>query len=294
MNLKQLEAYLWVAKLGSFSKTAERLFTTQPAISSRIANLEEELRTTLFDREGGVVRLTPQGQALMPMAEDALGAVEAMRERAGSPAEVSGLLRLGVSETIVQTWLPELLAEMRETYPSLDVEISVDVTASLRNELVEHALDLTILMGPISEYTVTNTVLCEYPLIWTMRPETQDSASVKMSMSEMLAYPILTFARNTRPFAEIYEAFRDQTGKTPRIFPSTSLSACQRMAERGVGIGVIPRISATRAIEDGRLVEIETDWHPTPLSFTASYIADPSRPIIARIAEMAQNIAAHA
>jgi len=294
MNLKQLEAYLWVAKLGSFSKTAERLFTTQPAISSRIANLEEELRTTLFDREGGVVRLTPQGQALMPMAEDALGAVEAMRERAGSPAEVSGLLRLGVSETIVQTWLPELLAEMRETYPSLDVEISVDVTASLRNELVEHALDLTILMGPISEYTVTNTMLCAYPLIWTMRPETQDSAPVKMSMSEMLAYPILTFARNTRPFAEIYEAFRDQTGKTPRIFPSTSLSACQRMAERGVGIGVIPRISATRAIEDGRLVEIETDWHPTPLSFTASYIADPSRPIIARIAEMAQNIAARA
>lgn len=294
MNLKQLEAYLWLAKLGSFSKTAERLFTTQPAISSRIANLEEELRTTLFDREGGVVRLTPQGQALMPMAEDALGAVEAMRERAGSPAEVSGLLRLGVSETIVQTWLPELLAEMRETYPSLDVEISVDVTASLRNELVEHALDLTILMGPISEYTVTNTMLCAYPLIWTMRPETQDSAPVKMSMSEMLAYPILTFARNTRPFAEIYEAFRDQTGKTPRIFPSTSLSACQRMAERGVGIGVIPRISATRAIEDGRLVEIETNWHPTPLSFTASYIADPSRPIIARIAEMAQNIAARA
>jgi len=294
MNLKQLEAYLWVAKLGSFSKTAERLYTTQPAISSRISNLEEELRTTLFDRDGGVVRLTPEGQALLEMAEDALGAVEAMRERAGSPAEFSGLLRLGVSETIVQTWLPELLAEMRKTYPSLDVEISVDVTASLRNELVEHALDLAILMGPISEYTVSNTQLCEYPLIWAIRPETPGTGRIKMTMAEMLAYPILTFARNTRPFAEIFEAFRDQTGKTPRIFPSTSLSACQRMAERGVGIGVVPRISAQRAIEDGRLVEIEAGWHPTPLNFTASYIADPSRPIIERVVEMAQNIAAHA
>jgi DNA-binding transcriptional LysR family regulator len=294
MNLKQLEAYLWVAKLGSFSKTADRLYTTQPAISSRIINLEEELRTKLFYREAGLVRLTPDGQALMPMAEDALGAVEAMRERAGSPAEVSGLLRLGVSETIVQTWLPELLAEMRDTYPSLDVEISVDVTASLRNELVEHSLDLTILLGPISEYTISNTQLCEYPLIWAMRPETPNSAPIKMSMTEMLAYPILTFARNTRPFAEINEAFRDQTGKTPRIFPSTSLSACQRMAERGVGIGVVPRIVATPPIEDGRLVEIQADWYPTPLNYTASYIADPSRPIIARIAEMAQNIAARA
>ena len=64
------------------------------------------------------------------------------------------------------------------------------------------------------------------------------------------------------------------------------------MAERGVGIGVVPRIAATPALEDGRLVEIQADWYPTPLNYTASYIADPSRPIIARIAEMAQNIAA--
>ena len=151
MNLKQLEAFLWVARLGSFSKTAERLFTTQPAISSRIANLEDELRTVLFDREGGAVRITAAGHGLLPLAEDALGAVQTMRERAGMPAEVSGLLRLGVSETIVQTWLSDLLAELRVTYPALDVEISVDVTANLRNELVEHALDLALLMGPGEE-----------------------------------------------------------------------------------------------------------------------------------------------
>ena len=88
MNLKQLEAYLWVAKLGSFSKTAERLFTTQPAISSRISNLEDELGTPLFTRETGAVRLTAAGRALMPLVEDALSAVEAMRARAGLPVDV--------------------------------------------------------------------------------------------------------------------------------------------------------------------------------------------------------------
>ena len=98
MNLKQLEAYLWVAKLGSFSKTAERLFTTQPAISSRISNLEDELGTPLFTRETGAVRLTAAGRALMSLAEDALSAVEAMRARAGLPVEAAGLLRLGVSQ----------------------------------------------------------------------------------------------------------------------------------------------------------------------------------------------------
>lgn len=291
MNLKQLETFLWVAKLGSFSKTAERLFTTQPAISSRISNLEEELRATLFDRDGGTVRLTSAGHGLLPLAEDALGAVQAMRDRAGRPSEVSGLLRLGVSETIVQTWLPDLLAELRVSYPALDVEISVDVTANLRNELVEHALDLAFLLGPVSEYTVTNMPLCEYALIWATRPEAEGKGPIRMSISDMLAYPILTYARNTRPYAEIMDAFRTATGIAPRLFTSTSLSACQRMAERGVGIGSLPRTLAQNALNDGRLIEIEADWYPTPLNFTASYIADPSRPIIARIADMAREIA---
>ncbi len=291
MNLKQLEAFLWVARLGSFSKTAERLFTTQPAISSRISNLEDELRTELFIRDAGEVRLTAAGRDLIGLAEDTLASVQAMRERAGVPAEVSGVLRLGVSETIVQTWLSDLLADLRETYPALDVEISVDVTANLRNFLVEHAIDLAFLLGPVSEYTVTNTPLSDYPLIWAVRPAPGETKAKRMPLDEMRQFPILTFPQNTRPYFEISEAIRARTGEAPRLFPSTSLSAILRMAERGVGIACIPRVFAANALADGRLIEIENDWHPTPLNYTASYIADPSRPIIQRIAEMAHAIA---
>ncbi len=294
MNLRQLEAYLWVARLGSFSKTAERLFTTQPAISSRIGNLEDELRVRLFERDGSRVRLTAAGRGLMRYAEEALGAVEAMREHAGAPGDISGLLRLGVSETIVQAWLPELLARLRTRYPSLDVEISVDVTANLRNDLVDHSIDLAFLMGPVSEYTVTNVPLSEYHLIWAMRPTDGTGPAPHMTLDQMAAYPILTFARNTRPYAEISDAFRTRTGKPARIFPSTSLSACQRMAERGVGIGAVPKALIGESLARGDLVEITSDWTPPPLNFTASYIADPSRPIAARVADMAAEIARHA
>lgn len=291
MNLRQLETYLWVAKLGSFSKTAEKLYTTQPAISSRISALEDELQVVLFERDAGSVRLTASGRSLLPMAEEALGAVEEMRERAGAPAEVSGLLRLGVSETIVQSWLPELLAQLRADYPALDVEITVDVTANLRNELVEHALDLAFLMGPVSEYTVTNMPLCDFPLIWAMRPQKKGRGKVKMTMREMLQYPILTYARNTRPYSEINQEFRARTGSTPRIFPSSSLNAGQRMAERGVGIATVPEALVADAMSDGRLIEVETEWNPTPLTFTASYISDPARPVIGKVAELAREVA---
>lgn len=291
MNLRQLETYLWVAKLGSFSKTAEKLFTTQPAISSRISALEDELQVTLFERDAGSVRLTAAGRSLLSKAEEALAAVEDLRNRAGVAAEVSGLLRLGVSETIVQSWLPDLLVRLRELYPALNVEITVDVTANLRNELVEHGLDLAFLMGPVSEYTVTNVPLCKFPLIWAMRPNQKNQKKISMSLEEMSAYPILTYARNTRPYAEISEAFRARVGVVPRIFPSTSLNACQRMAERGVGIATVTTELVSDAFSDGRLVEVQTDWYPTPLTFTASYISDPAQPFIGEIANLARDIA---
>lgn len=291
MNLKQLEAYLWVAKLGSFSKTAERLYTTQPAISSRITNLEDELGVALFDRAGGLVRPTSAGYALLPLARQALGAVEAMRERTGAPSQITGPLRLGVSETIVHMWLPDLLARLRETYPALDVEISIDVSGSLGHDLLDHSLDLAFLMGPLLELNVDNVMLGSYPLIWAMRPETSGAKIVKMTMTEMLRYPLLTYARNTRIYAEIHETFRNRTGEAPRMFPSSSLSGCQRMAERGIGIGTLPRTVIAEALAEGRLVEVETDWCPAALNYTASFVRDSSRPVIARIAEMAREVA---
>jgi len=133
MNLKQIETFLWVATLGSFRKTAERLFTTQPAISTRIATLEDELGVRLFERDHGAVRLTAKGQELLPHAESVLRTTERLRAKAGDRAAMTGVLRLGVSETIVHTLLPEFLARLHEAMPQVDVELSVDVTVNMRD-----------------------------------------------------------------------------------------------------------------------------------------------------------------
>ena len=91
MNLKQIQAFVWVATLGSFRKTAEKLFTTQPAISSRIAALEESLGVKLFERGTGKVALTSKGNELLPLAEQFLFLAERFKERAN--ASVSNRIR---------------------------------------------------------------------------------------------------------------------------------------------------------------------------------------------------------
>lgn len=72
LNLKQLETFVWIANLGSFRQAAEHLCTTQPAISTRITNLEHTLNTMLFNREKGGVTLTAKGRELLPLAENIL------------------------------------------------------------------------------------------------------------------------------------------------------------------------------------------------------------------------------
>jgi len=109
LDLRQLEAFVWAADLGSFSKAAERLNTTQPNISIRIRSLESTLKVTLLERDAGSVRTTAQGQVLIAHARQALGAAETMIAAVGNPLLTEGTLRLGVTEMIVHTWLQSLL-----------------------------------------------------------------------------------------------------------------------------------------------------------------------------------------
>ncbi len=292
MNLKRLETFVWVATLGSFRKTAERQFTTQPAISSRIAALEAELGVKLFERDGGPgpVSLTAKGQELLPYAEKVLLMSEQLLKRADSSQTLSGILRLGVSETIVHTWLPELFRRLHLEMPHLDVELTVDTTHSLRADLLDRSLDIAFLMGPISAPAISNRGLCTFPLIWAAAPGLALPERV-LTAEELAQWPIITYARNTKPFAEISQKFRQIEGPPPRYFTSSSLAACLRLTLDGVGIATLPRVMIARELAEGRLQEVSARWVPSPLDFTASYALQTSCALIDPVAELAVEVA---
>ncbi|HEY5718399.1 MAG TPA: LysR family transcriptional regulator [Motiliproteus sp.] len=286
MNFKRLETFVWVATLGSFRKAAERQFTTQPAISTRIAVLEEELGVKLFERDSGPIALTAKGKELLPYAEKIIFMSEQLRKRADKSALLSGTLRLGVSETIVHTWLPNFLGTLHREMPNLDVEMTVDVTGNLRTGLLERALDLAFLMGPISEPTIANRELCRFPLVWVSSP-TLKLPQRMLYLEELVEWPIITYARNTKPFAEISQKFREIDGLPARFFSSSSLAACWRMTLDGVGVSTLPYAMIAPELESGELVRVKAIWTPSELAFTASYPAAPYNPI----AEVAANLA---
>src|SRR5258708_35950885 len=117
LDFRSIETFLWFVKLGSFRGAAARLNTTQPAISQRIAGLEREMGVKLLNRDHRVATPTPSGRQMMVYAEKLIGLRAQMMAEVGDRSAMRGVLRLGVAETIVHTWLPRLVKSMNQVYP---------------------------------------------------------------------------------------------------------------------------------------------------------------------------------
>ena len=117
ITLAHLEAFVWIARLGSVKETARQLNLAQPTVSLRLRDLEEETRSVLFARGGGM-RLTHEGEALLGNATAILGEVARIRERLVSET-VEGLARIGLAETFALVCLPGLIRQLAADYTSL-------------------------------------------------------------------------------------------------------------------------------------------------------------------------------
>ena len=292
INLDQLSTFLVVAKTGGIRRASEKIHISQPAVTTRIRNLEKNLNTTLFDRSTTGMTLTKRGEALVRYAEQYLQLGELIKRDVADTSNSELRLRVGVSETIVQSWLPEFVFRMREVYEKLEMEISVDISINLRQALLDHSLDLAILMGPVSEYSVNNIDLPDFPLRWYCASNAKiDKQTDKLFKTT----PVVTFAPNTRPYRELKTELFTRYGSGISFFPSSSLSACIRMVAAGLGIAALPQDLATEYIADGRVREFDPGWTPSPLSFTASYLGEPHSYLLENAANIARDTAlAHA
>ncbi|WP_380052977.1 LysR family transcriptional regulator [Falsihalocynthiibacter sp. SS001] len=292
LNLKQLEAFIWVADLGSFRRAAERLNTTQPNISTRIAGLEAALMTTLMERDAGSVRLTAKGREILEHARQVLRANEALIEAAQRNILIEGTLRLGVTELIVHTWLRDFLKELREELPSLHVELTVDLSVQLEQALAAGTLDLALQNAPFSIPMAGEIELAQYPSIWVASPSLGLAAKDDITAADICAHPLLTHARNTRLFDEINTHFSSLPDVRPRLVPSSNLAACAHMAIEGMGIAALPQAMITKELEGGDLVPLPYHWHPQNLVFMARYDAHRVPRYVTTASEIAAKVAA--
>ena len=291
LNIKQLEALVWVAELGSFRKAANHLGTTQPNISSRIAGLEKTLSVVLMERDAGSVRLTDRGREILVLARDVLRDAERIVEVAGRADLVADRLRLGVTELVACTWLHAYLRSIKAAYPALNVELTVDLSRSLDVELRSNRLDLTVQTAPFASTASAAIELGKFPYVWVAEPQIAKALVGRMTVADLLPHSVLTHARHTQAYVELVEHAAAMSLPTTRFISSNSLASCVQMAADGMGVTLLPKALVLQELKDGSLVEVDVNWQPSPLRFAARYQSEKAARYIPVCAQLAADAA---
>jgi DNA-binding transcriptional LysR family regulator len=290
VDFKSIETFLWVVTLGSFRGAAQRLNTTQPAISQRIAQLEREMGVKLLNRDHRVASPTTSGRQLMVYAEKLIGLRSEMMAEVGDRSAMRGVMRLGVAETIVHTWLSRLIKSVNTAYPNLSLEIEVDITPNLSARLLAQEIELAFVLGPLSVSSVRNRPLCDYPIGFLASPSL-GLGNGPLTVHDLAKFPIITFPRKTQPYEIVRSLFNRPDLPPIRLHASASLATVIHMAIEGLGIAVIPTAIVENELADGRLQLLSTDLKISPLTFSASWLASPDTVAVELVADLASKIA---
>ncbi|MDZ7809958.1 MAG: LysR family transcriptional regulator [Arhodomonas sp.] len=290
MDFRTLETFVWIARLGSFRAAAQRLYASQPSVSSRIANLERRLGVALFDRAGRGVSLTPRGRDMLGYAERLLALQSEMLDAVAEPGAIQGSIRLGVVETIVYTWLPELIEQVNEAYPAISLELDVDTSVNLAEKLASHDLDIAFLMGPVNQPDIASQALCRYPLEWVASP-TLALPPEPVPLTELARWPVITYPRLSQPHLAL-QRLLSRAGARLRIHASSSLATIIRMTVDGIGVSALPPEIIRSELDRGALRPFRAEVAPPELAFHVAYTDTPEFTVSRAVADLAIQIAA--
>src|SRR5450830_626935 len=264
MNIRFLETFVWLAKLKNFRLTAERLHTTQAAVSSRIATLEQDFGVRLFDRGAREVTLTTDGSKALVYAERMVKLMREMKDDMSDKQVYAGVIRIGVIESIVHSWFPDFLGRVHKMFPRLQIEIASDIT---------------------------NLHLCEFPMRWVGSPKL-NIGNETLSLSDLATFPIISFARNSGPHAVIERMFSGSERGALHINCIASVATMIRLVTDGFGVAAVPPAIIQRELNEEILHPLRVDVEFPALVMLACLRADNENPLTETIARIAQETAA--
>ena len=293
IGFREIETFYWVATLGSFRAAALRLNTSQPAISQRIASLEDTIGARVLARQARTTFPTPRGRELLVYCEKLLGLRAEMLAAVGDVSTARGVLRLGVAETVVHTWLTTFLKTVHQRFPLLALEIEVDISPNLRERLRVQELDLAFLIGPLSAPNARTLPLATYPLAFISSPRIKWPRR-PARIEEIARYPIVTFSRNTQPYAAVAGLFNSPRLPQTRLHASASLATVVRMTVEELGVAVIPPAIVARELAAKELRIVRSEAVLPDLTFDANWIESSGSRTAAAVAAIAAEVAGEA
>ena len=257
---RRLQVFYTVAKQLSFTKAAELLYMTQPAVTFQVKQLEEHFNTRLFERSHSKITLTPAGDVAMEYAERILNLSNEMDTRVGElTGQISGTLLVGASTTIAEYMLPRLLGDFKAQYPNVHARLMVANSEAIEAKIADHTLDVGLIEAPSHHPQLMSHVCCEDELVAICAPKhavAQYTSITPVQLAE-LPYVSRESGSGTR---EVMDDYFRKNGVQPEdlhiVMELGSREAIKGAVEAGLGIAIVSRATIQKEIKLGDLIAI--------------------------------------
>jgi DNA-binding transcriptional LysR family regulator len=257
---RRLQVFYTVAKQLSFTKAAEQLFMTQPAVTFQVKQLEEHFNTRLFERSHGRIALTPAGRLVEEYAERILAMSEEMDTRvADLTGTVAGPLLLGASTTIAEFILPQILGEFKALHPEVQAHMTVANSETIVNRVADHTIDVGLIESPSYLPSLQNEICCDDELVVICAPGHALAARKTVTAQDIAAIPMVRRepGSGTREFTDNY--FRE-CGVPPEdlnlVMELGSPEAMKGVVETGIAVAIVSRATIAKELRLGSVVAI--------------------------------------
>jgi DNA-binding transcriptional LysR family regulator len=257
MEMTQLEFFLTVVQEGSFSKAAERVFRTQPAVSIAIRRLEEEVGAPLFERSQKTPVLTQAGELVYDYAKRILSLRDQAREVVTELRSLErGRVRIGANESTSLYLLPHLILDYRKQHPNVKVEIYRHVSERLPLEVLDRNVDLALLAYEPVDSDLESFPVLRDELVLIMPPDHPLSKRGAVAVKELGNESFLAHNVKTASRFKVIEAFAQHHTPLNITLELATVETIKRFVQLEIGLAFVPRMCVTEELERGTLATI--------------------------------------
>ncbi len=257
---RRLQVFYTVARQLSFTKAAERLFMTQPAVTFQVKQLEEHFNTRLFERSHGKISLTPAGALTLDYAERILNLTQEMDSRISElTGQISGPLLVGASTTIAEYMLPKLLGEFKRLHPETLARLTVANSETIEHKVADHTLNLGLIESPSHNPNLITSAFCEDELVTICAPNSDLAKNPTISPSVLASYPYISRESGSGTRECIDDYFSQNGINTDDLNLAMELGsreAIKGAVAAGLGSAVVSITTVAKEIRLGELVAV--------------------------------------
>ncbi|MGH9898871.1 MAG: LysR substrate-binding domain-containing protein, partial [Pyrinomonadaceae bacterium] len=257
MEMSQLDFFIRVVEEGSFSRAADKVYRTQPAVSIAIKRLEQEVGSPLFDRSQKTPALTEVGEVVYSYAQRILSLRHQARQAVGELRELKrGRVRIGANESTSLYLLPQVILSYRQSYPDVKVEIYRHPSDLLPHELLERNIDLALLAYEPNDRDIESFPVLEDELVLIMSPEhrlTRQNGKSPIKVEELGSEQFIAHNVRTASRTKVVELFAKYSTPLNISLEMATVETIKRFVQLKIGLAFVPRMCVSDELARGVL-----------------------------------------